>query len=335
VQANKKDGMKAALLHRQPEWAVPLWELEFHIWNLFSDRKMVLGAEFVSLTAGEQERALHTNAEVMADVAEELCFSALTIPGNYWEVGPGTPTYYWLPPEARFRQTAILVEAVGAEVLLIAHTGGVMGMPGANDYVEFSYKLFDAPEEIDLLARRTLESGLESAKRFRDLGVEGMCSPSDIADNKGPFFSPEQMRRFILPYLGAWAREVRKLGAYSILHTDGNLYACMEDIAASGIDALQAIDPVAGMDIRKVKILAGQRLCLCGNIDCGVLLSGMPDDVYQATRDLLLDCKPGGGLVLGVSNAVQQEVSRANYCAVIEAWKEHGRYSNEEKTACS
>ncbi|MCX6992542.1 MAG: hypothetical protein NT011_05280 [Kiritimatiellaeota bacterium] len=326
MQINKKENMKAALERRQPEWAVPIWELEFHIWNLFSDKKIILGTEFVSLTAGEQERALHMNAAVMADVAAKMHFSAMTVPGGYWEIAPGKPAYYWLPPEARLRQTAILVEAVGAEILLIANTGGVISMPGSNDYVEFSYKLFDAPEEIDARARNTLASGLDSAKRLRDLGVEGMCSPSDIADNKGLFFNPEQMRRFILPYLGEWAREVKKLGAYSILHTDGNLSACLEDIAASGIDALQAIDPVAGMDIRKVKIQAGKRLCLCGNVDCGLLLSGMPADVYQATRDLLLDCKQGGGLVLGASNAIQQEVSRANYCAMIEAWKDYGRY---------
>jgi hypothetical protein len=44
------------------------------------------------------------------------------------------------------------------------------------------------------------------------------------------------------------------------------------------------------------------------------------------TRDLLHDCKPGGGFVLGASNAVQEQVPMANYRAMICAWEEWGKY---------
>ena len=54
---------------------------------------------------------------------------------------------------------------------------------------------------------------------------------------------------------------------------------------------------------------------------------GTPEEVYAETRDLLLDCKAGGGLVLGASNAVQPEVPIANYGALIEAWRDYGQYA--------
>ena len=54
---------------------------------------------------------------------------------------------------------------------------------------------------------------------------------------------------------------------------------------------------------------------------------GTPDDVYAATRDVLVACKAGGGLVLGASNAVQPEVPIANYRAMIEAWRDYGEYA--------
>ena len=320
--------MRAALAHRRPDGAVPIWELGFHLWNSFSSRPVLLGREFEKLTAAEQDAALHANAEIMAAVAEELHFAAITVPGNYWEVGPGVPTYYWLPPEARLRQAELLARVAGDQILLVVHTGGVMYMPPPATYVEFSLKLFDAPEEIDLIARDTFHSGVEQARRFRDVGVEIMCSPSDIADNRGPFFSPLQMARFILPYLKKWADEVRALDAYSILHTDGNLYPILDDLAAAGLDALQAIDPVAGMDIRKVRTRIGNRLCLCGNIDCGLLVAGTPEDVYRVTCALLRDCKADGAFVLGASNAVQQEVPPANYRALVRAWKDCGSCSS-------
>ena len=98
----------------------------------------------------------------------------------------------------------------------------------------------------------------------------------------------------------------------------------MRALSESGIDALQAIDPVAGMEMVATKAKVAGRLCLCGNIDCGLLLIGTPETVFEATRDLLLACKQDGGFVLGASNAVQPEVPAANYRAMIEAWKQCG-----------
>jgi len=322
---SKRQDMIDALTGQQPARAVPIWELEFHLWDQASGRHVVLGEEFAALSSAEQERALHSNAEIMLSVSEDLCFAALTVPSGYWEVAPGTPAFYWLPGEARFRQVEILRQVAG-DLLLVANSGGVMAMPGATEYVTFSYKLFDAPDEIDERARHTLDHGLGMAQRFRDLGVEAMYTASDIADNHGLFFSPAQMERFILPYLRRWAEAVREMGCYAILHTDGDVTACLDAFADSGLHALQAIDPVAGMDIRAVKAHVGDRLCLCGNVDCGLLVRGTRRDVYDAARDLLVGCKAGGGLALGASNAVQVEASMENYRAMIEAWREYGQY---------
>jgi uroporphyrinogen decarboxylase len=321
----KKQDMLDALVGRQPTQAVPVWELEFHLWGQASGGRVVLGEEFAALSPAEQECALYTNAEIMLSVSENLCFAALTVPSGYWEIAPGEPAYYWLPGEARFRQAEVLRQMAG-DLFLIANSGGVMAMPGASEYVTFSYKLYDAPEEIDERAQATLVRGLQLARRFCDLGVEAVFTASDIADNHGLFFNPAQMDRFILPYLRRWAEGVREMGCYAILHTDGDVTACLEAFADSGLHALQAIDPVAGMDIRAVKAQVGDRLCLCGNVDCGLLVRGTPQQVYDQTRDLLADCRGGGGLVLGASNAVQIEASMENYQAMIDAWRKYGQY---------
>jgi len=323
---SKKRDMQAALEGRQPPGAVPIWEIEFHAWDRASGRHVILGQEFAALSLAEQEKALYANAEILISVSHDLHYAALTVPGGYWEVSPGTAAYYWLPGEARYRQIEVLYEVGVGDLMLVAGSGGVMAMPGATNYVEFAYKLFDAPHEIDAQAQHTLAHGLEAARRFRDMGIEALFTASDIADNHGPFFNPQQMERFILPYLAKWAHGVREMGGYAILHTDGDLSPCLEGIAESGLHALQAIDPIAGMDIRRVKEEVGTRLCLCGNVDCGLLVKGTPEQVYHETRALLLDCKPGGGLVLGASNAVQRAVSIENYGAMIRAWQEHGAY---------
>lgn len=317
--------MKAALEGRQPLGAVPIWELEFHAWDSASSRHVILGKEFGALSQNGQERALHSNAEIILAIAEQFQFAAITLPGSYWEIAPGVPAYNWLPEDAILRQIRVFQERQ-ADLLLVALTGGVIGIPGAENYLEFSYKLFDAPDEIEEQARACFAKALERTKKLRDAGGEVFCCPADLADNHGSFFNPEQMDRFVLPFLRKLARETRNMQAYTILHSDGDLNACLEDIADSGIYALQGIDPVAGMDIRKVKKQVGDRLCLCGNVDCGLLVIGTPEQVYQAACDELTQCKEGGGLVLGASNAVQQEIPIANYRMITEAWKKYGQY---------
>ena len=309
----------------EPGSVVPIWELEFHLWNKFSMHHLTVGREFERLSPKQQDKALHINAEIFIDVSKKLNFSAITLPGGYWEIAPGQSAYFWLPDKAKLEQIRI-IDKESDDLMLITSNSGIMAMPEANDFVEFSLKLFDAPQEIDILAREKFQQGMEAAKRLVDYGIDALYSASDLADNRGPYYSPDQMERFIWPYFTAWVSQVKRMGVYTILHSDGNLMPYVENIANSGVDALQAIDPIAGMDIRKVKEKVGDRLCLCGNIDCGLMLTGLPEEVFNATRDLLTGCKHNGGLVLGASNALQEEVPAENYLAMIDAWKKYGVY---------
>jgi uroporphyrinogen decarboxylase len=319
---NLKEQMKKALERRLGGGAVPVWEIEFHCWDQASGRHVVLGEEFAALTPGEQERALHSNAEIIAAVAEELSFAALTVPGHRWEIAPGKAAYWWLPPEARLEEMRLLKKLLGDRLLLVAGTGGVMAMPSAARYVDFCYKLMDAPEEIEARSRDVLADGLADAAVVRDLGIDVAMTASDIADNRGPFFNPEQLERLIFPSLRKWAAEVKKLGMYSVIHTDGNVAPCLEGIASSGVDAMQAVDPTAGMNLRRTLDAVGGRMCLCGNVDCAALLTGTPESVGAATKKLLADCA-GTGFVLGASNAVDIATPIENYRAMIGAWREY------------
>jgi len=136
------------------------------------------------------------------------------------------------------------------------------------------------------------------------------------------FFNPEQMERFILPFLERWSSHIKQLSGLSILHSDGNLNLYLEQITNSGVNALQAIDPVAKMDIKKVKQRVEDKLCLCGNIDVGKLITDSPESIYNEIKALLVFMKDEPGFILGASNAIQKEVPAENYLALVEARNE-------------
>ncbi|MGD1007851.1 MAG: hypothetical protein ABR980_11555 [Ignavibacteriaceae bacterium] len=86
---NPKEDFKYALECKPPHNSIPLWELEFHLWEKFSGKDFYVGEEFLKLNTAEKDLAVNRNAEIIALVSEKLHFSAITIPGSYGEIAPG------------------------------------------------------------------------------------------------------------------------------------------------------------------------------------------------------------------------------------------------------
>lgn len=326
-----KERMLTALSLQEPDDFCPVWEIEFHLFNKVSSRQLIVSEEYTQLTAKEKERALHANAEIMVEVAKELGLSALSNIGPYWERAPGVPGVpIWLPPKDSKRFLPILRQAAGDEIFIIEWCSAMTLCQERDDIVEFSYKLFDAPDEIESMAQKQLRNGLEIARRARDTGADGLVAPCDIATSTDMFFNPAQIKRFLLPYLQSWAQEVRKLGMKSIFHSDGNIMEVLDKLAdITELDALQAIDPTAGMDIVEVKKQVADRLCLCGNIDLRLLQHGPVESIRDEVKRVCLSCKTGGGFVLGATNAVFKEIPVMHYQAMLEAGREFGKYPNQ------
>lgn len=317
---NKQSFLQALDLKNQ-NINTPIWELEFHLWDKFGKGKFMIGADFEKLSSAKKVYALNENVETMCKVAELLSFSAITVPGGYWEVSPGIPAYYYLPDKYRFMQIELLKKDLGENVALVANAGGVMAMPEGHEYVDFSIKLMTEPEKIDVIAKNAFEESKGRIDRFAQLEVDVILTASDIADGHGLYFSPDQLERYIYPYLGEWNSYVKSRGMRSIMHSDGNINDALGSIANSGINGLQALDSTANMDIVAVQKQFEKQLCVCGNIDCGLMLTATPEKVAEATTQLLNDMKGAPNFVIGASNALQYATPIENYIAMVEAVK--------------
>ncbi len=183
------------------------------------------------------------------------------------------------------------------------------------------------PAFAEALMDMVLEVHLAIARRAVRAGVEVIVLGDDYAHNAGPMMSPEAFDHFILPRLTRMVEVIHEEGALVIKHTDGNIYPLLESIAGSGADAVNPIEPVAGMDLATTKRLVGDRMALVGNVDCGRLLShGEPDEVRQTVRQCILDGGPGGGYCLSSSNSIHSSVRPENLVAMVEAGLEFGTY---------
>ena len=217
------------------------------------------------------------------------------------------------------------LDLVKDEFLLVANVGGVISIPPAENYVDFSTKMLEAPSEIDEIAKQNLTDAINKIDILSDVGIKIFMTASDLADNNGPYFPPAEFKRFIIPYLKRWSDYITSKEGYSVLHSDGDLSPYIDEIASSGITALQAIDPIAGMDMENLLQRVGHLITLCGNFDCGTLLTSNQTMIYNTTTELLNKYKSSGDFVFGSSNAVQMEINLNNYMAMVSAWKDFNK----------
>ncbi|MGD0878340.1 MAG: uroporphyrinogen decarboxylase family protein [Anaerolineales bacterium] len=174
------------------------------------------------------------------------------------------------------------------------------------------------------------EFAIALARRAVRAGADVIMLGDDYAYNSGPMMSPGIFKEFIQPRLAKVVQAVKEEGAFCIKHSDGNLWPLLDMIVETGVDAINPIEPVAGMDIAEVKRKYGSRVCLVGNIDCGDLLSnGTQEDVTRSVKETLLKGAPGGGYIMSSSNTIHSSVNPENYLAMITATHKYGQYPLE------
>ena len=183
------------------------------------------------------------------------------------------------------------------------------------------------PEFAHALMDVVVETNITIARRAVRAGVEVVILGDDYAHNFAPMMSPAHFEEFIYPRLKKAIAAIHEEGALCIKHSDGNLWAILDLIVAAGPDAINPLEPMADMDMGRVKAAFGKQVSLVGNIDCGELLShGTPAQVEAAVRDCIAAGAPGGGFILSSSNSIHSSVDPANYQAMVQAGLTYGTY---------
>jgi len=183
------------------------------------------------------------------------------------------------------------------------------------------------PELVNALLDKVLETNLCIVRNALRAGADAVVLGDDYAGNGGPFFSPANFREFIGPRLKRMVDAIHEEGGKAIKHSDGNLWPLLDMIVETGVDAVNPIEPAAGMDIGAVKRKYGNRVCVIGNIDCSFLLSeASEEEVEAAVKDCILKASPGGGHIISSSNSIHSSVKPQNYRRMIEATRKYGTY---------
>lgn len=159
-----------------------------------------------------------------------------------------------------------------------------------------------------------------------DAGVGAYFYTDDLAFKSGPMINPRVLEELFGDSYRRLAGTAHSAGIKIIIHSCGNVLPLLNWFADCGFDAVQSLEPTAGVTLAEAKRVVGDRLCLIGNIDVSkVLVSGTREEVFEAVRQAIREAGPGGGYILSPEhNHAGVSVQRLRW--MLEAVREYGAY---------
>ncbi len=183
-------------------------------------------------------------------------------------------------------------------------------------------RFFLRPVEDPAFVHRLLEARTEWCiavyQEAIRLGAEVLILGDDAGHSEGPMISPRMWRTFILPY---HRRIVEALDAPVIWHSDGNVEPLLPMAIEAGFVGFHGLDPVAGMDLDRIKREFGQDLVLIGNVDVRVLCDSDLEAVRKEVDRCIEQGAPGGGYMIASCNSIFDGM---NPTAVMEMFRYEG-----------
>lgn len=229
----------------------------------------------------------------------------------------------------RFRTLKKVVEQYKDKKIISLDVHDSLNIPwylrgGIDNYI---IDYYDNPLLVMELVKITIEHFTEVIKIGASIGADMIIFGDDYAFNTGTIMSPKQFERFILPGLASLVEEAKKYGLYCMKHTDGNIMQIIDMIISTGIDALHPIDPGAGMDIIKINEKYADKIVVCGNVDCGYILSeATENEVKNYVKNLIKKVSPRGRHIISSSNSIHSSVKPENFLAMLDTVKKYGVY---------
>lgn len=275
-------------------------------------------AQWNQMSRTEKAAHIKNMAQLHVDIARRYHHSAIFVHPNPADA----ETTRWLLEEIR--------EICGNEYYLMVSGDTTLKMPGGNDMLEFSTRMYEDPHSVQEEAKEKMDRVLHFVQKLKGSGplLDGIALCSDYCFNANPFFSPAQFEEFIVPYLKETISIYRAMGYYTIKHTDGNILPIIRQIAACNPHAIHSLDPQGGVTIPAVRNAIGDDICLIGNVNCGLLQTGTDEACRQEVlRALQQGMEKERGYIFSTSNCVYTGMPLNRYEKMMELWKTHGTYS--------
>ncbi|MCC6680013.1 MAG: hypothetical protein IT445_03830 [Phycisphaeraceae bacterium] len=310
----------AAMQRRPLPGRVPHFELVFFLtMEVFGKVHPEHRMDHQWLQMTQHERNLHIAdlAQLYIDIAERYEHDAILLNPR-----PREPEMFMaLIDEIRRRS--------GDRFFLMLHGDATISIPCGGDLEEMSVRMAEQPDQVEAEAAQRVDTFLQRAEVLRRHGgLDGFALCCDYCFNTGTFLPLPWFDRFITPYLHRLIAGYREMGFYVIKHTDGNIIPILDRLVPDDErcrpHALHSLDPQGGVDMKQIIERMGDKVALCGNVNCGLLQTGTDEQCIESARYALTHGMKAPGYVFCTSNCVYTGMELSRYELIREVWRREG-----------
>jgi uroporphyrinogen decarboxylase len=166
---------------------------------------------------------------------------------------------------------------------------------------DFIVGLYRGNERVIELIQLKKRKTLDLIRAALDQGAHGVIIGDDLAHDRGPFVSPDDIRRWIIPGHQEIVDTVRGRHGKAFLHSCGNLTRILDMILSAGFDGLHGLALSAENDPVKIKEICRGKMALMGVFEVGRM---KPQEIRKLKQELLPCLKTGGGYIIGSSEGL-------------------------------
>lgn len=194
------------------------------------------------------------------------------------------------------------------------------------DVEEFYVNMYEEPELLKAMLDRYCKSSYEIYERMFEAAnykVDILRCCDDYGTQISTLFSTSMWKEFFAENTKMFAEQAHRHNAYYMQHSCGAVRSIIPHMIECGIDILDPIQKVVGMDVKELKKEYGSQISFQGGIDTQhILPEGTPDEVYAETTRIIKAMYHDGGYILCGSQEFEGDVPPENICALYEAAKQ-------------
>ncbi len=186
-------------------------------------------------------------------------------------------------------------------------------------YVGLFYNLSDNPALVEAVFNRWGEIVLSYYETVVDFDCVGaFWHTDDLGYKTGTILSPQDLRRYIIPWIKRYAKIAHDHGKPFILHCCGDYFSngVVEDVIEAGVDVIHSFQD-AILPASKAVAEYGKRLGVAGGADMDCLCRLEEPQLRSYLRGILASCYQGR-FAYGSGNTVANFVPLENYLIMLD-----------------
>lgn len=203
---------------------------------------------------------------------------------------------------------------------ITCHAGGVYEhVSRLMGYTGLCMNLFEQPDLVQAVTDKIGEIITEYNEGLLKFDkVSAIFQGDDFGFNTQTLISPEDIRKYFLPWHTEFASQIHKSNKLYFLHSCGKIDDIMDDLIYDvKIDGKHSYQDNV-LPIEEYKKRWGDKIALLGGVDVHALSTMDPDTLRKYVRTKIDKCSDGGRFAIGAGNSVTSYIPLDNYMVMMD-----------------